>query len=180
MTSENDGMIWFRTEPTPDGKGYMITVDFDDDHSVALNRSEALAYASDVITAVARAEYDAAVMNQMAPKFDDLATPFQLVKDMRADRPEFTGLGDLGLEPSAAMDSLPDGGVRFRPFIAIYFKSEKIGQWDSQTAREHAIGLLEVAAVCDLDAAYVRELVGMVGLSHDAAVGVVNDLMRHR
>jgi len=176
MTDEDRDSIWIITEPTPDGTGYMATVHFNEDRAVTLTPEQAVAYATDVLTVVGRAEYDAAVMRQITKLTGEPANGVQMIKDLRDDRPTLTATAPLVMEPSVAVD---DGNV-FRPFIALHMEGKQFGQWTMDDARGHAVGLLEVCAVADMDAAYARSLVSLIGLDKERALAVVGDLARYR
>jgi len=176
VTNQERDAIWIKTEPTPDGKSFVVTVDFSADCSVTLTPDQTTAYAKDVLTAVQRAEYDAAVMRQLTPMTDKV-TAFQMVQDLRGDRPELAHTAPLELEPGVAMDG---DGESFRPFIRLGLNGETFGQWDTETARGHALGMLEVTIAADMDAAYARALVALIGVERNVAMNVVGDLARHR
>lgn len=171
--SENENAVWVKTMPTPDGAGYMVTIEADDDTVRALTPSEAVAYATDVLAAVARAEHDAAVARQMSHVMDMTAAA-QMVKDLRADRPP--------LDPAATAPIGLECGVtkELFPFLIVSVNGKPAGQWTMQDAREHAFIVLTSVTVADLDSAYLRLLTGMVGIDKATAFNVVEDLTKYR
>lgn len=171
--SHTEGDAWIHTEPTPDGAGYMVTLVVDEDRSISLERPTAMEYAYTVLRVVAYAEYDAAVLAQMSQRVSKEAA-YQLVVDLREDRPEadFSVMAPLSLEPGVS--------VKGRPFVMVKKDGKQVGEWSLASAREHALTILEVLTVAELDEAYLRCLKGVVGVEPGLAQTVVGDLQKFR
>lgn len=165
--------FWIRTEPTIDGKAFIVTLSIDQDYAVTLTPTRAMGYATALLGAAAEAEYDAAILKQVTTRLGlDDAHAVQLVNDMRADRPPRRGAGLIF-----------EGGVSRRlrhPFITILRDGTPIGQMDTPAARRHALHVLEAPAAADLDALYLKVLRSTVMLEEDVARTVVNDIENHR
>jgi hypothetical protein len=167
--------VWIKTTPALDGSGYVVTLEADDDTARVLTPTEALAYAAGVLAAASRCEYDAAVIRQMTRALKlPVATAAQVITDLRADRPP--------LDPSATAPMWLEPGVNkdLDGFLVISINGKKVGQWNATDARGHALAVIESIAVADLDSAYVRVLVGSVGIDKARALQVVDDLGNHR
>ncbi|NUS02089.1 MAG: hypothetical protein HOV97_05940 [Nonomuraea sp.] len=170
---EEEGAIMIRTEPTPDGLGWMVTMEITEDHSIALDRDKAIECAWAILGAAAYAEYDASVLAQMTQRVSREAA-MQLVIDLRADRP------DLNWDAMKPLSVRPGVSVAGRPFLTLLQDEEPVGEWDLELARKHAMVILEAMIVADLDGAYLRCLKGVVGLSDETARVVVGDLQDFR
>lgn len=167
----NQGQVWIRTAPTPGGT-YRVTLEIDDDTAQVLGRGWAQIYASAILAAVARAEYDAAVIRQMTAVAGQTAA-VALVAQMRADRPPITWPTPLTLDPGV---SAATGAA----FLHILIKGEIVGQWTIPDAREHALAVLEAVEVADLDGAYLRALRSSCGVDEHQARVVVDGMAEHR
>lgn len=164
--------VWIKTEPSVDGARYVVTIEASEDLATTLSPDRALRYASGVLEAASRADYDAAVFKQVTA-LTSLQAARQLVVDLRGDRPP---LDDEATYPIA----LEPGVNRSQePFLTIRINGEPVGQWGIQDARSHALGVLEAVGRADLDSAYYRTLVGTVGLDENRARQVVADVGNH-
>lgn len=176
MSENAENAVWIKTEPAFDGSGYVVTLEASDDVAVTLDPDAATRYAWGVLDAAHRAAYDAAVFKQLTRKLKlDLETVAQLVVDLRKDRPE--------LDPAATAPLVLQPGVTktFKPFVTVSLRSgAKLGQWELEDARQHALRALEAVKVADLDSAYHRTLVGLVGIEVARADNVVDDLGNYR
>jgi hypothetical protein len=174
VEQSNDG-VWVQSDVTPSGT-YILAVHFDHDHTRPLDHDAAYAYATTVLAACARAEYDAAVIAQMTRKVGTgLRAATELVGEMRADRPPLddAATAPLRLEPGVS-------GSSRRPFLALHLAGKQIGRWDVADGRQHALHVLEGIEGVDLDAAYRRCLMAQVGLREKDALAVVGDLANYR
>ncbi len=168
--------IWVKSEPSLDGKTYVVTLEVDDDTAVALDRERATAYALGVLDAAHRAAYDAAVFRQLTATLRlDEPTAGQMLVDLRADRPapDHWATTPLVLVPGVS-------AFTGKPFVAIEVKGKRVGQWSVEDTRQHALHVLESLVVADLDAGYHRALVGSVGIETWRARNVVADIANHR
>jgi hypothetical protein len=174
-TQPSETTIWVTSDVTPFGN-YQLAIHFDDDTSRVLDRDAAYAYASAILDACERAEYDAAVARQLSRVLkmpEDLVG--QVISDLRADRPPLdqAAISPLDLEPGVSAKS-------GRPFLTIYRSGRPIGQWEMSDARGHATHVLRALEAVPLDAAYRRYLVGQIGIEPERALNVVDDLANHR
>jgi hypothetical protein len=172
--SEEESRVWLKTEPSPDGSTYMVTVEIDEDRAIPLTPESAPQYAMTILQAVARAEYDAAVFQQLHSLVPDMEAVAQIILDLRKDR------ADIDTTPTKPLEI--EGGVNQKgePFLYVRIDGEIVGQWDVSAAKKHVLAALEMCAVADLDAGYYRALVGLVGLDEGRARNVVDDLQHHR
>jgi hypothetical protein len=166
--------IEVRSDVAPDGS-YCVAIGVGDDESWIIDRQMALRHAATTIEAVARADYDASVMRQLTSLGIEPANAGFVVADLRADRPplDYESTAPLSFEPGV---SHRNG----RGFVTILLHGDRIGQWELDDARHHALACLEVVAAVELDAAYRRALVGIIGLDDGRARAVVGDLAEHR
>lgn len=164
------GTVWVRTQPSASGRTYVVTIDFTDDLSRTLKPTEASEHARYVLAAAMQADHDAAVFRQLSDHGLELEAIAETVRALREDRPPLrTAQRELTLEPGVN----PEGG----PFIRVSLDGQAIGQWTVADARSHAQGVLEAVHAADLDAAYYRHLVGVVGLDEPTARAAVGDLL---
>lgn len=169
MTDEPAG-FWIRTEPTIDGKAYVVTLSLSDDFSMTLTPIRATAYAGALLAAVAQAEYDHAILRQFREKLgvgDDVAA--QMILDVRRDRPRLEAVG---------LAFIPGVSVRLQhPYIQVNGRDgTEYGQLDAHAGRRHALGVLEAVPAADLDAGYYRALRSLVNLDEARAREVVEDI----
>lgn len=166
--------FWIRTEPTIDGKAFIVTLSFSDDHSVTLTPTRASAYGNALLAAVADAEYDHAILRQMSEKLglpDHVA--MQVVVDLRKERPTREA-GGLRFNPGISQR-------KRHPFITVVGSDGvEYGQLDADAARRHALHVLEAPPAADLDAAYLKVLRSLVGIDENKARQVVEDIGNFR
>lgn len=161
--------IWIRTSPSIDGSTYVVTIEFDEDRAIVLDRDLATRYATTMLAAVQRADFDAAVFAQMIQRVD-LQSTAQLIQELRKDRPP---LDDAATKPLRV-----DPGVnpKGKPFLALFLDDEQVGQWDLKDARDHATAVMEAIEAADLDAAYYRALVGIIQVEEPLARTILSRL----
>jgi hypothetical protein len=165
--------VWVISDVAPDGT-YVVSLHIGDDIAVTLDRSAALTYAAQVVDAITRARFDAAVFRQQVAITRDQGLAVSIIVDLRADRPPLPDLGmPITFEPYVS-------GKTMEPGLYVHVKGERVGQWTADDADGHALHVLEVLAGVDLDAAYRRYLVGPIGLADDRARAVVGALAQHR
>lgn len=162
--------IWVRTEPTPDGKAYIVTLNASDDHARTLNPMEAQDYARALLRAAHVAAHDAAVARQLTTLGASLESVAELLADLRKDRPP---VEDCATDP---LTFTPGVNQKLDPFLTISLDDEPIGQWTFLQAEEHALFILGAVGAADLDAAYYRLLRSAVGLDEGAARAAVGGL----
>lgn len=197
---ESETAIWVKSDVGPTGS-YILSVEVGPDRSFALSPAAAAEYAQTVLTAVARATHDAAVLAQLGAmaNFDSGA---QAVVDLRRDRPPLNDAttaplrfvpiilsqtakpaidvywdADAPTGPSASRVPLREQHQPVRPSQP---RGDHVTQWPPDSALEHAVYVLLGAATVDLDDAYVRYLHGVVGVDRPKAMAAVNDLIHWR
>lgn len=173
IDAPGDDGLWVYSDVAPDGT-FVVTVSAGPDAAVTLDRDGAVAYAVALIDVAGRAEYDAAVLRQLghAGLSEDATLPF--VRELRADRPPPAAtFGPLRFEPIVSHRTR-------EPIVEIHVGEgpDRYGM-SPDAARGHATHVLDVLAVADLDAAYLRRL-RLTGLEDDRARAVVEDLGKHR
>lgn len=166
--------IWVVSDVAPDGT-YVTTVQASSDLAVVLDRKRALDYAMTVYTAVAYAEYDAAVYQQMMSLGVGQQAAAQCIADLRADR---APLDDAATEPLRFVPLVT--AAKQEPALYVEVNGRRISQWTPADARQHAGHVLDICAAVDLDAAYHRYLRGPLGLDDGRARAVVGALGEHR
>lgn len=166
--------IWIKTEPDLDDV-YHTVLELGDDDIVPLDADAAYRWAREVLSSVARADYDAAVVKQA----ESLGMPREgigmLVQELRDGR-----AGDLPLS-ATGLRLIP--GVSHRTgkgFLILEHKGEQVGQWELEEARTHAMHVLEAFEVAQLDTGYLRTLTKYFGLGSDRARAVVAKLVDYR
>jgi hypothetical protein len=171
----DDHQIWLTTEPTLDGKSFMVVIEYSKDRSIALGKQSAFEYAHKILTAVQYAEYDAAVFAQMKERLDDDVACAQVVDDLRKSRPEvsFVGFEPFALVPGVSV-------FTGKPFLTVMLDGKADGQMDLDGAREHALMALEALTVADLDNTYLKVMRDTIGLPEETARAVVANLVRYR
>lgn len=172
-TAEDVRTIWVQSDLMLDGT-YATVVHYSDDVTRVLDRETAFRYAAAVRTAAARAEHDAAVAAQMTGMGVDVHAVAHVVAGLRQDRPPLDEevLAPLRLEPGVSAS-------RRVGFLGVFVGERQVGQWDPADARAHAGDVLHVLAGVDLDAAYHRYLVGVIGVDADRARDTITDLAAH-
>lgn len=168
--------LWVGSEPSPDGKTYMVTLTMGEDTAVVLDRDRATRYIWALNSAINYAAYDAAVVAQMRSKPGlPIEAVGQLIVELRSDRPPIDdeATAPFRFDPLIASKSL-------QPLLHVYMRGKPLGQWTLDAARQHIRHVMEVLATADLDAAYHRCLVGVIGIESPRARNVVMDLAEWR
>lgn len=172
--AEDDGSVWIRSHPDEQGI-YRLVLEMGPDDSIPLTRALADAWAREVLSAVAAAEYDAALVRQMRAMGLDDGAVVVMVQEMRADR--------AGETPSSLIPGLSlTAGVSARTgdgFLTLARHGKPVGQWSMDDAREHAVTMLTAIEVAGLDGAYLRAA-EKFGLDRNRALQAVDDLGRFR
>lgn len=175
-TTDHDA-VWVASDRTLDD-AYVATIHPSPDVSIPLDRAAALAYVAAVYEVCARAEYDAAVADQIG----------SLGPGERDDRAA-AGAVMLLRERRPPLDNGPTGRMQFRPLVSsitgeplvhVHLDGQELTQWSTGDARSHAGYVLDAAVVADLDAAYLEYLSTELGVDLPTARRVVDDLARHR
>jgi hypothetical protein len=166
--------VWIRSEP--DEKGYYhVHVEVGKDRTYPMDGPTAYAWAREVLSAVAAAEYDAAVLKQMLDLGTDDEGAALMVTELRVDRAAEV---PLSMIPGLAMR--PGVSQRTRQgFLTLVLDGEPVGQWEMNDARQHALALLMAIEVAVLDGAYLRAL-EKTGLERKLALHAISELGKHR
>jgi hypothetical protein len=164
---ENPKTVWIRTAPDADGV-YRPVLEVDADTAYNLTEDSACKYAMYVLRAVAVAEHDAAVFRQLKEITGSEDAAAQLIRDLREERPPLVPLLPLVLVPGVS-------ALTKEAFLDIEIHGSKEGQWTMADAREHALTVLEMVCVADLDGAYLR-ILKTIGIEDDRARAVIGDL----
>jgi hypothetical protein len=173
-------IAWVQTEPDVNGTYFVsLQIDEDEDHSYGFTRENALQYAAYVHEAAARADYDASVIKQLLSIELDQFVAIKFIEELRKDRPPLDDKWPLILEPGVAHRT-GEGFLIVKNGWEADKTGEPFGQWTPGAARSHAAHVLEALAVADLDAGYLRQLIGVIGIEKDLARNMVNDLGAHR
>lgn len=168
---DHDGLC-VSSDVGPDGT-YVLTVTTGPDTVFVLDYEAALRYVTHVVGAAARAEYDAAVIAQLASLGVPTPEAGLLIRQMRADRPPLASEWPISFEGIVASKTL-------RPEVTIQADGEPVGQVGTGALVEHALNVLDAVNIAELDNAYRRHLVGVVGLNDDSARAAVAGLDEHR
>lgn len=174
MADDHDA-IWIKSEPDDQGV-YHLYLELNADDVVPLGPDEAYGWAREVLSAVAAAEYDAAVIRQLT---DGLGLPLDsavlMVRSMRDDRAEHIPVSmipGLALIPGVSASS---GNA----FLRLDRHGKPVGQWEMDDARQHALGVIEALEITTYDGAYLRAL-ARIGIDRTTALQVIGDLAQYR
>lgn len=164
--------IWVRSEVLPNGT-YGVGLNVGEDRAWVLDRDQAVAYAVTCCARATEVEHDAAVFDLLTKRVgiserDAAAT---VLKDIRPNRPD----EHAATEPLHFIGGLGRRG----PFLNMMLDGKQVGQLTPADLRDHAMGVLNVIAAADLDAALRTVLVGQFGLDDDTARAVVGSLEEH-
>lgn len=166
--------IWVISDVAPDGT-YVATVQAGDDVAVTLPPDRAIAYALAALGAACRAEYDASVFAQLTTLGVTEVHAAGMILDLRKDRPP---LDDDATKP-LRFEPLVTSAAK-EPAVYVELNGERIARWTTEDTRGHAMHVLEVLLGVDLDAAYRKQLVGVIGLDDETARAAVGGLAQHR
>jgi hypothetical protein len=172
VSDDREAELWVRSTVSPEG-AYILTVEYGDDVAFHLDDAAAVRYAQYVLTVVARAEYDAAVIDQLTSSGVEMAAVGQAIKDLRGDRAPLVSEWPVSFDGMVASRTL-------LPQVTIAVNGEKVGQLGTAAAVDHATNVLECHPVAELDAAYRRWLVGSVGLPEQSAGAAIEKIADHR
>jgi len=168
--------IWVKADVDLAGN-YRLVVEYNADTAETFDQPRATAYATEVFTAAAYAEYDAAVMAQMTKKLGlPMEAVAEVIRGLRADRPPLNqaALGLLRMEPGIAARNM-------KPFLKCSLTCHPMEwQWDPADANQHAGYVVQCYPVANLDSAYRRYLVGVIGIDQNRAMHAVEDLANWR
>lgn len=168
----DDEVMWIRTQPSQDGKRYVVTIEASQDRALTLTPANAMLYAGAVIEIAERAEYDAMVAKQLRSLDVEEDHVLHMVSDLRNNRTPVNRRifgGHLNF----------DGGVSLftgEPFLTIFVDGKPAGQLSPLAAKRHALGVIEAVKAAELDEVYYRLLRKNIGLNETVARNVVSDL----
>lgn len=185
MPSQTDSIQVIGGIDLPDGSPYVCQVLPSDDVAIHLPRDRAIAYAMTVLTAANQAMYFTGVRAQMRDVLtgrgrspatgDDAANVEWFVQQLVEDLPE------PDHEATAPLRFLPGTrrstgeavvGVSLPPHTSDHI----ITGWSPAAARQHALHVLDVAVVCDLDTAYRTAIAKGLESGEQRGRAVVHDL----
>jgi hypothetical protein len=183
LTTEDDSAqpkMWVRSGRSPMG-AYTAVVEFGDDYARSLLPHEIDAYTNAIFTAVAYAEYDAAVVNQLRSigNGQDGIDPKYVAGALREFRESRPPIDQQALRPMVVHPAV--GANSGRPFLEARIRGTQYKwQWDTRKALDHVEHVRDAVVVADLDAAYRRYLIGVIGLDAPTAEAAVGALAEHR
>lgn len=173
--------IWCRADLSPFGGTYMLTIEYDADNVLALNRDSLLSYVATMTDALMRARYSEGVRRQL---LDVLAKSAGLpitaasdqyavvtVNELRQEWPELATFPPYEIRPCVSAEG--------RISVQVWRGDDVIAQLAPHNVHEHVVHALSVYAAADLDASYRRMLVGSIGLDPARASQVVDDLANY-
>lgn len=140
-----------------------------------LTREEAYAHGGEVMAAVRRARYDAALYEQyLRIGLISSALALEEVRDVAATRPP---LDRSALHPLRLMPALSDTG---RPFLRMRVEGGVSGEWSVRDATLHALACVDLVEVVRLDNHYYQRMRTVMELDERAARCAVYDLGQAR
>jgi hypothetical protein len=175
------GTLWVASRLGDDGR-YAVQISLGGTRLAwQLDPTRGLRYARAVLRVAQLAEHDSAVIRQLAA----LGTPVEAAAELLARdlRPERAPLDDqatrpLLFRPIVAVDGLvPIVQMEWPPQPEL---GHRAAQLTARAAAGHAASVLEVAFAVELDDAYARMLVGVLGLPELRARALIDDLPRFR
>lgn len=162
--------ISIASEILPDGR-YGIVLSYGD--TVRIMAVEDVTYhCQAVVQAAVYAEYDAGIVHQLHTRVGlPLEAVGEVLELVRAKRPALNihATHPLGFEPGVNKEG--------KPFVGLLVNGHKVGQWDPDDMRNHALGCLDLAAAVALDNTYRDVLTEDVDLG-ERARGIVGDVGR--
>ncbi len=171
-SGEIDG-VWINSEPDDEGR-YHLYLELSADDVIPLSEDDAWGWVRECQEAMMVAEYDAAVLKQMT-KVVNQSAAVELVRDLRADRPEFFTMKHLNFEMVPGVSASTG-----KPFIHLKRKGELVGQWERSDIDRHTLGVIGAIMNRRLDEQYRRHLEGNVQIDRGTAGAVVMDLINYR
>lgn len=171
----NANTVWVRSAHDPATSTYRTMIEVGADRAIGLDAAGALAYANVVLDVRARAMHDAAIVAQMHSTLRlSLQDTAQALHGLRLDRPplNYEATHPLRFEPVVSH-------LSHEPFITIVLDGQPVGQWDIHDAADHALAIMEVVAMCDLDTAYLKYLVDTLAVAPSTAAATVSALSPH-
>lgn len=169
--------LWVRSDVLPLG-GYGVSINVGDDRAWTLPPEKAIRHAVTCVRRAVEAEHDTATLSLLT------ATG---ISDEDAQR---LLTGDLW--PDRVVEHADTEPVRFHSGVArrrstgefvatvrMELDGATAGELTTADLREHALGVLQVVAVVDLDTALMRCLVGRIGTEEHRARTIVDALQDH-
>lgn len=168
------GEYTVRSSADPLSDGYYAAIDFDQDTTILLDAETTPSVANAMIQVVTYAEYDVAVLKQLRSQVSDENTAIQAVVDLRGMRPkpDLSALAPYSFTPGVNQET--------KPFVTVYKNEEAVAQIDLDALRGMAIDLMDAVHAAQLDQIYHTYLTETIGVSSDAATGVIGTLLEFR
>lgn len=171
--TDDEGTLWVRTEPTPDGEKYVATLSWGQDRARSMTAEEASAYAGSMLRAAMTATYDAAVARQLQNVLgsDDDPGFVPMLTRLREQRPARPSVPPLTITPGI--------NAELKPFLHLHDGKEAVGQLDVPAAVDHFLAMMIAAIVSDLDQEYYQTLLSFdidPGLARRSVDGLIEHL----
>jgi hypothetical protein len=163
--------IWLRDQPDEDGT-YHLSIEISPDDEAPLDADTAYRWAREVLSAVAQAEYGAAVVRQAGELgLDDVDAAHLLnaLREVHAGQTPVTMLRGLSVVPGVSASTR-------EPFLHLRRDGKTTAQWTPDDARRHALDVVEGVETAALDTAYRQVLEDRVGLDRLKAMVMVEHL----
>lgn len=172
---DDSSAIWIKNEADEHGT-YHVYLELGEDDVIPLGVDDAYGWAREVLSAVAAAEYDAAVLHQTLALGLENEAIAEVVTQLRADRAEHVPVSAI---PGLALVPGVSAATRVG-FLRLERHGKPMGQWELEDARQHVLAVIEAFEVSILDSSYLRMLERVIGIERDRALQVVADLHQHR
>ena len=166
--------MWVRSQPDPVTGEFLLTIDYAEDASVALTFDEGITYAMSFLEALTKAEYQAAILNQMSDKMGQQEA-MTLLMDFREATTNLLKAGPMALVPGVTI-----GNDKYVAFVEVSPDRGDSWTWRADEVRDHTSGVLEIAHGVALDQTYYDVLTKVVGLPEASSRHIIMDLMNHR
>lgn len=166
--------LWVSADPMPGGS-YHIVMNLDADKAWPLSREKARLHAMTALAIAEEASYEQAMFAQATETLDCTADDaLSMIAEFRHNA--------LHLDHGATAPIRYIGGLNMdgKAFIHIQYEGEPVGQISVNALRRHALAMLQIRVVSDLDTVYRRLLNTTVGVNDDQATRAVNGLATHR
>lgn len=176
--------VWCKADRSPFG-GYMLTVEYDEDNVLPLNRDSLFAYVAAMAEALMRAQYAEGVRRQLVdvlggrgkrkgkglPDREVQTAAILQVQEIRQEWPDLPAFPPYTIKPIVSFEG--------RCSVQVWKGEQVIVQFAARNVHEHIVHALRVYAAADLDESYRRMLIGTIGLDESRATACVADLANY-
>jgi hypothetical protein len=184
VADTDEQTVWCKADRSPFG-GYMLTIEFDADNVLALNRDSLFAYVAAMADALVRAQYTEGVRRQLVAVLGGRGTrkgkgmsereagmlAIAQVQELRDDWPDLPTFPPYSIKPVVSFEG--------RCSVQVWRGEQVIVQFAPRNVNEHIVHALRVYAAADLDESYRRMLIGVIGLDAARATACVADLANY-